>query len=229
MRILVIEDDLRIRELLQKYFTMADCEIEAVDCGEKALERLVACDPLKQEKMRYDVIILDWLLAEEDGLAVGKRIRELSNIPIIMLSVKCEQEDVVNALDCGMDDYLTKPFSLSELEARTRRLADKSRELVFKSTGIKAWGITLDLKKKAILTDDKQTSLSITEYRILTCLLLRQGEVVRTKDLIKHAFTDNKRVGRYIEGYIANLRKKLPASVEIKTIPGKGYRIQKAQ
>ena len=224
IRILVVDDERPIRRFLNASLSGQFTVLEAAT-GEEALAMTVSGRP--------DVIILDMGLPDMDGLDVTRRLREWTQIPIIIVSVRDREEDKIAALDAGADDYLTKPFGVGELTARVRaalrRSAQPESESVFQKDGL-----MVDLARRNVLKQGQAVSLTPTEYDILRVLVQHAGKVLTHEQLI-HSIWGSKSVNdeensHLLRVNISNLRRKLeidPARPRyIVTEPGVGYRLK---
>jgi two-component system KDP operon response regulator KdpE len=224
IRILVVDDERPIRRFLNASLSGQFTVLEAAT-GEEALAMTVSGRP--------DVIILDMGLPDMDGLDVTRRLREWTQIPIIIVSVRDREEDKIAALDAGADDYLTKPFGVGELTARVRaalrRSAQPESELVFQKDDL-----MVDLARRNVLKQGQAVSLTPTEYDILRVLVQHAGKVLTHEQLI-HSIWGSKSVNdeensHLLRVNISNLRRKLeidPARPRyIVTEPGVGYRLK---
>ena len=224
IRILVVDDERPIRRFLNASLSGRFTVLEAAT-GEDALAMTVSGRP--------DVIILDMGLPDMDGLDVTRRLREWTQIPIIIVSVRDREEDKIAALDAGADDYLTKPFGVGELTARVRaalrRSAQPESELVFQKDDL-----MVDLARRNVLKQGQAVSLTPTEYDILRVLVKHAGKVLTHEQLI-HSIWGSESVNdeensHLLRVNISNLRRKLeidPARPRyIVTEPGVGYRLR---
>jgi two-component system KDP operon response regulator KdpE len=224
IRILVVDDERPIRRFLNASLSGQFTVLEAAT-GEEALAMTVSGRP--------DVIILDMGLPDMDGLDVTRRLREWTQIPIIIVSVRDREEDKIAALDAGADDYLTKPFGVGELTARVRaalrRSAQPESELVFQKDDL-----LVDLARRNVLKQGQAVSLTPTEYDILRVLVKHAGKVLTHEQLI-HSIWGSESVNdeensHLLRVNISNLRRKLeidPARPRyIVTEPGVGYRLK---
>jgi len=221
VRILVVDDERPIRKFLRTTLTAQGYDIfEAVN-GQEALLSAAADHP--------DVIILDLGLPDMDGIEVIRRLREWSQTPIIVISVREQEQTKVNSLDAGADDYLTKPFGVSELLARMRvairRSAKTEDEPVFQSGGL-----IVDLSRRQVAVEGKEIDLSPIEYDILKVLVQHAGKVLTHRQILQMVWGS----GYVSEAHllrvtISHLRKKLEKNSTqpeyILTEPGVGYRL----
>ncbi len=221
VRILVVDDERPIRRFLNASLAGQYTILEAAS-GEEALSAAVNGHP--------DVIILDLGLPDMDGVEVTRRLREWTQIPIIVISVRELENDKVAAFDAGADDYLTKPFSVVELMARLRvalrRAASPELEPNF-ATG----ELTVDLAHRNVIVNQQHISLTPTEYDILRVLVLNAGKVLTHRQLISSVWGNNYEAESHLlRVNISNLRQKMepdPARPRyIVTEPGVGYRLR---
>jgi DNA-binding response OmpR family regulator len=221
-KILIVDDEEKIRELINKYLVNEGFEvIEAAD-GYQALELAASENP--------DLIVLDWLLPGISGLEVCRQVRQKSAIPIIMLTAKTEEIDKLLGLELGADDYITKPFSLRELTARIRvvlRRIDPGGET--KTNSIKIDDLEINLDRHEVLSNGENITLTPTEFKILGILFSNPGRVYSRLQLLDAAFGyAYEGYERSIDTHIRNLRKKIEPDPEspryILTVYGTGYR-----
>jgi len=221
MTILVVEDEIKITRFVKKGLEMEHFTVETAYDGKEGLE--------KAEVNNYDLIILDIMLPEIDGVEVCRRLRENKvETPIIMLTARDTIEDRIKGLDVGADDYLIKPFAFGELVARIRALL--RREKTVKSTKLQVGDLTLDPATHEVYRAGKEIPLSSKEYRLLDYMLRRPGQVCTRTMIGEHIwgynFTDDSNV---IDVYISYLRKKIDkghGNKLIHTVRDVGYKIQ---
>jgi two-component system KDP operon response regulator KdpE len=221
VRILVVDDERPIRRFLQASLSGQYMILEAAT-GEDALAVTVSGRP--------DAIILDLGLPDMDGVDLTRRLREWTQIPIIVVSVRNREEDKIAALDAGADDYLTKPFGVGELMARLRvilrRVATPENEPVFHADHL-----TVDLTRHEVMVDGQTASLTPTEYDILRALIQHAGKVLTHQQLI-HLVWGNAREAdaHLLRVNISNLRRKIESDPTrphfVMTEPGVGYRLK---
>lgn len=221
-RVLVVDDENAIRRYLHTALTAQGFAVYEASNGQQTLNAVI--------EHRPDVIILDLGLPDFDGIEVTRRLREWSNTPIIILSVREEENDKIAALDAGADDYLTKPFGTGELMARMRvvmrRLAGKLDEPVFQVEDLK-----MDLARHVVTVNENPVSLTPTEYEILRLLLQNAGKVMTHRQLLRQVWgTAYESEMHMLRVNISNLRRKLEADPArphyLVTEPGVGYRIR---
>jgi len=222
-RILVVDDERSIRRFLSASLSGLYEVVQASD-GEEALRAVVNEKP--------DLLILDLGLPDIDGVEVTRRLREWTQIPIIVVSVREQESDKIAALDAGADDYLTKPFGAGELMARIRvalrRSAQPDSQVVFTSDDL-----TVDLSSRTVSVDGHEISLTPTEYDILRALVQHAGKVLTHRQLLHTvwgiAYEDENHLLRV---NVSNLRRKVekdPARPQhVITEPGVGYRLKMA-
>ena len=222
-RILVVDDERSIRRFLSASLSGLYEVVQASD-GEEALRAVVNEKP--------DMLILDLGLPDIDGVEVTRRLREWTQIPIIVVSVREQESDKIAALDAGADDYLTKPFGAGELMARIRvalrRSAQPDSQAVFTIDDL-----TVDLSSRTVSVDGNEISLTPTEYDILRALVQHAGKVLTHRQLLHTvwgiAYEDENHLLRV---NVSNLRRKVekdPARPQhVITEPGVGYRLKMA-
>jgi two-component system KDP operon response regulator KdpE len=223
IRILVIDDERPIRRFLNASLSGQYTVLEA-DTGEEGLRMAVSGRP--------DVIILDLGLPDMDGLEVTRRLREWTRTPIIIVSVRDQEETKIAALDAGADDYLTKPFGVGELTARVRaalrRIAQPESEPVFQKDDL-----TVDLARRNVLAHGQPICLTPTEYDILRLLVQHAGKVLTHNQLIRSIWgsesLNSEEDSHLLRVNVSNLRRKLETDPSrprhIVTEPGVGYRL----
>jgi two-component system phosphate regulon response regulator PhoB len=228
LSVLVVEDENDIRELITYNLQIEGLEVKGVRTGEDALKVV--------ENELPDLILLDLMLPGLDGLQVCHSLKvnpRTKNIPIIMITAKSEEADVIRGLNMGADDYITKPFSPKVLVARVfavlRRLADAAdiEKAENTETDVIHFGpINIHLGRHEVSVDDQTIDLTSTEFRVLTFLARKPGWVFTRQQILdgvhgdKYAITD-----RAVDVQIVGLRKKLGAAGDmIQTVRGVGYR-----
>ncbi len=225
VRILVVDDERPIRRFLSASLSSQYTVFEAAT-GEEALSATVSKRP--------DAIILDLGLPDMDGIDITRRLREWTQIPIIVVSVREGEDDKIAALDAGADDYVTKPFSVGELTARLRvalrRSAPPPAEPFFQ-----AGGLAVNLDRHEVTVDGQPVALTPTEYDILRVLVQHAGKVLTHKQCIRFIWGEEEKEGaeHLLRVNVSNLRRKLEADPSrphfIVTEPGVGYRLRTSQ
>jgi two-component system KDP operon response regulator KdpE len=221
-RVLVVDDENAIRRYLHTALTAQGFAVYEAANGQETLSAVV--------ENRPDVIILDLGLPDFDGVEVTRRLREWSNTPIIILSVREAEQDKIAALDAGADDYLTKPFGTGELMARMRvvmrRLAGKPDEPILQVDNLK-----MDLSRRVVTVNENQISLTPTEYEILRLLLQNAGKVLTHRQLLRQVWgTAYESEMHMLRVNISNLRHKIEPDPTrphyLVTESGVGYRLR---
>lgn len=220
-KILVIDDEPEIRKLLKVGLTAH---------GYTVLEAANGKDGIYQAAVaRPDIVVLDMGLPDLEGLEVVRQIREWSQVPIIILSVRSQDNDKVNALDLGADDYLTKPFSMSELMARIR-VAMRHQGNLKDEPVIQIADLCIDLSRRQVKMAGNEIHLTPTEYDIFKILVSNAGKVVTHRQILTAIWGNNgQEYAQYLRIYISQLRKKIEKDPNqprfILTEPGVGYRL----
>lgn len=220
-RILVVDDEKQIRRMLKAALAGYGYDIAEAASGHEGLSQTSIFHP--------DVVILDLGLPDMDGIEVIERLREWTEVPVIVLSVREHEDDKVRALDAGADDYVTKPFGMGELLARLRaalrRMARSEDEPVL------ALGeLSLDLARRSVTVRGEEVKLTPTEYEVLKYLARKAGRVVTHRQLLLEIWGSNyQEHSQYLRVYIGQLRRKIEADPSqpayIITEPGVGYRL----
>ncbi|MBB6732361.1 response regulator transcription factor [Cohnella zeiphila] len=217
--ILIVEDQQVLREIMKEYLTDEGYRVLEAGDGSRALEIF--------EKDEIDLIILDIMLPELDGWSVCRRIRKTSNVPILMLTARSDEDDTLLGFELGADDYVVKPCSPPILLARTKRLL-ASRPLPDTGDVLSGGGIRLHLPSRTVTLDGMICSLTHTEIEILACLLKNKGIILTREQLISkiwgYDFTGDDRT---LSSHIRNLRFKLGAHANrIVTVVRSGYKFE---
>jgi two-component system OmpR family response regulator len=218
LRILIAEDDAALSEALRFSLTQAGYAIDHVANGAEADEAL--------KSDGFGLLILDLGLPKLDGFEVLKRLRKHNvTLPVLILSGREQSEDKVIGLDLGADDYLVKPFSLSELQARVRALLRRGAGLA--APTLHYGELSFDTVARIASVGNNPLQLSLHETGVLEILLRRFGRVVSKEQLVEQLYNFDKEVSyNAIEVYIHRLRKKLTGSgVEVRTHYGRGYTV----
>ncbi len=221
MHLLLIEDDSGIITPLTAYLKQAWHTVSVCTNGLKALESF------SEEKPQ--LVILDINLPGKNGIEICREIRTSSKVPIIILSARESEDDKVQLLELGADDYVAKPFSPRELVARITAVAKRAEEKKdAKNTKTLTLGtVEIDSKNHIALLSGEEIKLTKTEFAILEYLLKNSKWVIKRDSLMKDIIGyDNYLYDRTIDTHIKNLRKKLEGAIEIETIRGVGYRVR---
>ena len=220
--ILVIDDELQIQRAIRTILSEKGFKVTTASSGEEGLTLAAAGRP--------DIVILDLGLPDMDGVQVCMRLREWTQIPIIILSVRDSERDKVTALDNGADDYLTKPFGIEELLARVRvALRHSTRRQDDAGSVVHAGPLTIDLAWHVVKRGDDEVKLTATEYKLLAYLAANHGRVLTHQSILSNVWDPaDADHTEYLRVYMRQLRKKLEDDPErpqyILTEPGIGYR-----
>lgn len=228
-RILVVDDEPSIQRILRRNLTVSGYEVLVAEDGKQAIEIVRLHQP--------DLVLLDlWLPGEIDGLGVCMRVRQWTQIPIIILSARTEERQKVQALDLGADDYLTKPFSNEELQARVRaclrraagiidaeNLSQRPEILVSEDRRI-----SIDVVRRQVRVEDQEIKLTPTEFELLLHLMLHAGKVLTHRNLLRSVWgPEYGEEADYLRVYVRQLRRKVEVNSSdpyyIITEPGVGY------
>ncbi len=221
MRALLIDDDAKLQELLRDYLEQNGAAVVGALDGKKGLEALDASGP-------FDVVLLDVMMPGMDGLETCRRIRQRSNVPIVMLTAKGDEADRVAGLEIGADDYVPKPFSPRELLARIRAVLRRARpeKQEEEATRILVGNLVIDTTTREVFREGQRADLTGIEFDILVALARRPGRVIPRDSLLAQAGRSDVIVGeRTVDVHISHLRQKLrddPPRL-IKTVRGVGY------
>jgi two-component system KDP operon response regulator KdpE len=221
-RILVVDDELPIQRFLKTALDTGEFSLHQAENGHGALAAAVA--------LRPDIILLDLGLPDMDGVEVIRRIREWSQVPIIVLSVREREDDKVKALSAGGDDYLTKPFGVGELLARIRAALRRSLQQVPEPV-YRIEELEVDLTRRRVMAQGEEVQLTPTEYELLRLMVTHAGKVLTHSQILKQiwgvAYMEQPHVLRV---NISNLRRKIEKDPSrpryILTEPGVGYRLR---
>lgn len=226
IRVLIADDEKEIRDLLKKYLQRETYEVDTAIDGREALDLF--------DRKKYNLIVLDLMMPGVDGIEVCRRMRNKTNVPIIMLTAKDQEMDKILGLSIGADDYITKPFSIHELMARIK--AHLRRFFILGSEGssqentlIRFKGLTIDMKKYVALKAGKEISLTAKEFELLSFFASHPEQVFTKTQIFRQVWNSE-----YLEDdntvmvHIRKLRKKIeddPANPEfIQTVWGIGYK-----
>jgi len=214
-KLLLIDDDEKLAEPLQAYLARFDLSLSSETHPLKGIDRL--------QREQFELVVLDIMLPGIDGFETCRRIRQFSDIPVIMLTARGDVMDRVVGLELGADDYLPKPFEPRELVARIQNILKRSR-----STGdreqFKIGDLRIDLRKKLVQKDDRTIDITSTEFGLLELLIQNQNKVF-SRDEIMHALNgiDADIYSRAIDVLVSRLRHKLQRPELIRTVRGTGY------
>ena len=221
---LIIDDEVQIRRLLRVVLESADYQVHEAETAAQGLTDAATRRP--------DVVLLDLGLPDSDGVNVLRRLREWSQVPVIVLSVRDDEEGKVAALDAGADDYVTKPFSSAELLARLRAAQRKTRPEE-EISRFKSGDLIVDLTARVVTRAGHEVKLTATEYALLRLFVRHAGRVLTHRQILREIWGPKSEEHRqYLRVYVTHLRQKIerdPAAPElVKTEPGIGYRLELA-
>jgi len=216
MRILVVEDEPRLLRSLAKALREEGYAADTADAGDDGLYKAESCD--------YDAIVLDVMLPRLDGWQLLERLRQGKQTPVLMLTARDTTPDRVRGLDTGADDYLVKPFDLSELLARLRALIRRSAGQA--RSHIELREVVIDTRARTVTRAGQAVPLTAREYAILEYLAVHRGEVVTRTALYEHLFDESDdTLSNLVDVHVFSIRKKLGADL-IATRRGQGYSIE---
>ncbi|OGL45958.1 MAG: DNA-binding response regulator [Candidatus Schekmanbacteria bacterium RBG_16_38_11] len=226
-KILIIDDDQKLVNMIKNYLEKDGHEVLTAYDGIEGIEKI--------ENHKLDLVVLDLMLPKLDGLEVCRMIRRESSIPILMLSAKGEEADIVVGLELGADDYLSKPFSLRELAARIkailRRVSKQKGEEKVKKNILKFKTFQIDLQKHEVYVKSERVELTATEFALLTMLANNPGRVF-TRDQLLDGVRGRELTpfDRSIDIHISHIRQKIEDDPKeptyIKTVWGVGYKFE---
>jgi len=221
MNILIIENEKEIATYLKQGFEVENFICDIAHNGESGLVSI--------KKNSYDIVILGLLLDDIDGIKICKTIRELGySVPIIILTSKSSMEDKIIGLNCGADDYVTKPFCLEELIARVKSLIRRTTHIY--DSHIKISSLIVDVTTRKVTRFNDTIKLTNSEYKILELLMRNRGSIVKNSDIAQLLWQNiGKDKHNIINVYIHNLRDKIDDKYDeklIKTIHHKGHKIE---
>ncbi|ERM19135.1 response regulator transcription factor [Brevibacillus laterosporus] len=226
IRVLIVDDEKEIRDLLRKYLERELYQVDVAVNGEEALQMF--------EKKKYNLLILDVMMPKIDGIEVCRRLRNKTNIPILMLTAKDHEIDKILGLSMGADDYITKPFSINEVVARVKAIMRRflilgSDDRSHENTLLTFKGITIDLKKYTVHLAGEMISLTAKEFELLKFFASHPEQVFTKTQLFRQVWNSE-----YVEDdntvmvHIRKLRMKIEANPSepkyIQTVWGIGYR-----
>jgi two-component system, OmpR family, KDP operon response regulator KdpE len=221
--ILIIEDEVQMRRFLRASLNSNGYQVVETDTAEAGIAQAASRNP--------DLILLDLGLPDEDGLVVTQRLREWAKTPIIVISARGREEDKIQALDAGADDYLTKPFGVGELLARIRVALRNSARGELGSLQFSVGPLKVDLVRRQVLVNGQEVHLTPIEYRLLATLVKHAGRVITHRQLLKEVWGPNSsEQTQYLRVYMGQLRHKLEQNPSrpqfLTTEPGVGYRLR---
>ena len=218
-RILIVDDEIRIREVIREYGLLYEYEVFEVDEGYKAIEMV--------REMDFDCIILDIMMPNLDGYNTCRKIKEIKNIPIIMLSARNQEDDKLYGFELGIDDYVSKPFAPKELMARVKVVIERNNPK--KAEIITIDGIRIDCEGHEVTIDGQKAHLTNKEYELLLYLVSNINKAVSRETLLEKIWGfDSDSGDRTVDTHIKMLRKHIGAyGSRIVTVRGIGYKFEK--
>ena len=218
--IYIADDEKNIRELVKCFLENQGYEVETFSNGDDLFKRY--------KEKNADMIILDVIMPGTDGVEICRQIRQIANVPIIILSAKDSEEDRIKGISVGGDDYLTKPFSPIELVARVQALFRRiSMDKVEKVEKVKFGNIKIDVTKKQAYVDDEEIALTPLEFDFLKYLIQKNNQAISREELLKEVWKIAYDIDtRATDDTVKRLRRKIADSnVEIKTVWGYGFKM----
>lgn len=219
-RILIVEDEAKLRDVLCDYYRSKGELPDEAGNGIQALSLI--------EENEYDAVLLDIMMPKLDGLTVCRAVRRTNDVPIIFLTALSDEEDKLLGYELGADDYVTKPFSMSVLYAKTMALIKRNRRNVLAGDRMEAGGIILEISTRKVFAGKKEVLLTPKEYSLLRCMMQNKNTVMsREQLLVKCWGYDYEGEARAVDTHIKRLREKLGKYSDcIKTVIKAGYRLE---
>ena len=225
-KVLIIDDDADLRQLAGMLFKKAGAQIFSAQDGLDGLSKLFTCSP--------SLIILDVVMPEVNGFEVCQRIRQVSNVPIIMLTSLNDERDMLKGLESGADDFLSKPFSANVLLARAKTVLRRSQKGAPPSPNYEFNNghLSIDIDRRQVLVDEKRLKLSPIEFRLLVYLARHPGKVLTFDHILSNVWgSEYKGSMDYVHVYISHLRNKIEENPKspryILTVHGIGYMFER--
>lgn len=225
--LLVVDDDMRMLKMLQRMLSSAGYLVAIAENGIKALDYFTTATP--------DLVLLDIMMPVMDGYEVCTRIREFSQVPIIMVTAVAGDREKIASLDAGADDYVTKPFSIDELEARIRAVLRRTSPPAAPSEPVyRHKNLEIDLSHKTVRLNGKEIELSATEYKIMAFLVRHSGNLVSTESILVDIWGENNAGNNHLlQVNMGRIRIKLKDNarkpIYITTRPGMGYKLARSE
>lgn len=213
VRLLIVEDEIDLLESLAQFMRESGYAVDTAENGEEGW--------IKATSWEYDLLVLDWMLPNMDGVELLRRLRQTKKTPVILLTARDAVNDRIHGLDQGADDYLIKPFSLSELAARVRALIRRSAGQA--ANVIEIGSIVIDLATKSVTDSGAAVALTAREYALVELLALHRGKLVSRTMIYDHIFDEeDDSLSNLVEVHVSHIRKKLGKDF-IETRRGQGY------
>jgi len=220
-KILLVEDEEKVRKIVASYLEDAGFQIEIASDGDKALEKVLAEPP--------DLLILDIMLPGLDGWEIAEEVRNYYELPILMLTARSDEDDRVKGFEKGADDYLVKPFSPRELVARVKAILKRTGRLRSEVIELSGYDISINPAAGKVFLAGKDAELTGTEFNIFYEFYKNRGQILSREQLVNRALgLDYTGFDRTIDVHIKNIRKKLDLEKDqlIETVYGMGYRFE---
>lgn len=219
-KVLIVEDEPKLREILCDYFRSKKDSPSGASNGAEALELI--------EEHDFDAVLLDIMMPELDGFSVCQAIRKKSSIPVIFLTALSDEDDKLYGYELGADDYVTKPFTMSVLYAKTMALIKRNRGMIMVGDRLTAGGITLDIPSRRVYAGKREVEMTPKEYALLQCLMHNKNLIMsREQLLVKCWGYEYEGESRAVDTHIKRLREKLGEHAAcIKTIIKAGYKLE---
>lgn len=219
--IMVVDDESRMRKLVKDFLVQKDFKVIEAENGEKAITLF------EEKKDKIDLILLDVMMPKLDGWSVLRQIRQTSNIPVIMLTARGEEQDELFGFELGVDEYISKPFSPKILVARVQALLNRAKTTK-KENKTDYAGIVVDYDGRTVSVDGKNVEMSLREYELLTYLLENEAIALSREKILNNVWNyDYYGDSRTIDSHIKKIRHKLGKKGKyIKTIRGVGYKFE---
>jgi two-component system, OmpR family, KDP operon response regulator KdpE len=224
--ILMIEDEAQMRRFLRASLTSNGYQVHEAETGADGIAQAATRSP--------DLILLDLGLPDQDGLVVTQRLREWSKTPLIVISARGREEDKIQALDAGADDYLTKPFGVGELLARIRVALRNAARGELGTSQFAVGDLKVDLARRQVIVRGAEVHLTPIEYKLLATLVKHAGRVITHRQLLKEVWGPGaSEQTQYLRVYMGQLRHKLEQNPSrpqfLMTEPGVGYRLKTSE
>lgn len=218
LKILIVDDEIRIREVVKEYAKVSGYECDEAQNGKDAINLVKNND--------YDCVILDIMMPELDGFSACKKIKEIKDVPVIMLSARTEEDDKLFSFEIGVDDYVTKPFSPKELMARIKVVTDRKGKKTIKKYINKDFIVDIDARD--VFIDNKKVNMTPKELDLLIYLIQNENIALNREKILSNVWkTDYYGDDRTVDTHIKMLRHSLGKYRDaIKTVRGMGYKFE---